>query len=205
MDSIQFQTAEFADNTPKCSACKTAIPCEFYQLAGHNICSNCAGVVRRHQELPSMAAFSRGLLYGAGAAVACFTGYTMILIATGMELGIIAIGVGYLVGRAVRKGSNGLGGRRSQIAAVLLTYFAITFSDVAMIYYAFSGVALQFPALTLLRFGLIGPFEDLTSVSGLLGLVILSFGLLQAWRITARDERALTGPFQREEAVPVGG
>jgi len=228
MDSIQFQTAEFADNTPKCSACKAAIPDEFFQLAGQNICSNCAEIVRRHQELPSMAAFSRGLLYGAGAALLCFIGYAAFIMITGIEVGLIAIAVGYAVGMAVRKGSNGLGGRRCQIAAVALSYFAITFSYIpvgireylkqspsqrAAVTEATKGksitekivptpgpAALLVGVVVLSGIALLTPFLNLTAgAGGILGLVILFFGLQRAWQVTKRDDRALTGPFRREE------
>jgi hypothetical protein len=53
----------------------------------------------------------------------------------GVEIGIIAIAVGYMVGKAVRAGSRGLGGRPQQILAVLLTYFSITTSYVAVGFY----------------------------------------------------------------------
>lgn len=229
MDSIQFQTAEFADNTPKCSACKAAIPNEFFQLAGQNICSNCAEIVRRHQELPSMAAFSRGLLYGAGAALLCFIGYAAFIMITGIEVGLIAIAVGYAVGVAVRKGSNGLGGRRCQIAAVALTYFAITFSYIpvgireyikqspsarAAAREATKGKsitaeiaptpgpsALLVGVVVLSGLALLSPFLNLASGGGILGLIILFFGLQRAWQVTRRDDRALTGPFHREETA----
>jgi hypothetical protein len=54
--------------------------------------------------------------------------YALVAILTGLEVGLIAILVGYMVGRAVRHGSGGLGGRPQQILAVVLTYFAITTS-----------------------------------------------------------------------------
>jgi hypothetical protein len=38
--------------------------------------------------------------------------------------------VGWLVGKAMMKGSNGMGGRRYQVAAVILTYFAISVAEI---------------------------------------------------------------------------
>jgi hypothetical protein len=225
LDSLQFQKAEFADNAPRCTACKLGFGSEFFQLAGQNICPACADLVRKNQEHPSNSAVARGLLYGAGAALVCFIGYAAIIMITGMSLALVAILVGYLVGSAVRKGSRGLSGRRCQIAAVALTYLAITFSyipagireamkqDTAaktearqskageppkegslfVAILALSGVAIVFPFLAL---------GD--GFSGILGLLIIGLGLQRAWRLTARDERLLTGPFQREEAPAVG-
>jgi hypothetical protein len=70
---------------------------------------------------------ARGVLYGAGAALACSVCYAIITIVTGLQLAIASIAVGFLIGRAVRVGS-GSGGRRLQILAVALTYLSITTS-----------------------------------------------------------------------------
>lgn len=52
---------------------------------------------------------------------------------TNSELGIVAIGVGLLVGLAVRKGAAGRGGARYQALAVILTYVSITSSYVPLV------------------------------------------------------------------------
>ncbi len=52
---------------------------------------------------------------------------------TGYEFGLVAIVVGLLVGGAVRKGSNGRGGRRYQLLAVFLTYTAVVVTDSSLI------------------------------------------------------------------------
>lgn len=70
-------------------------------------------------------AYSRAVLFGIGAAIAGCVGYALFEIATGIMLGYIAIGVGFLVGWAMKKGSGGLGGRRYEITAALLTYAAV--------------------------------------------------------------------------------
>jgi hypothetical protein len=70
--------------------------------------------------------FGRALLFGSGAAVAGAAIYYAILAATGYSVGIIAILVGYIVGRAVNVGSHGKGGRKYQFLAALLTYFAMS-------------------------------------------------------------------------------
>jgi hypothetical protein len=70
--------------------------------------------------------FGRAILFGSGAALAGAAIYYAILAATGYSIGIIAILVGYMVGRAVNVGSNGKGGRKYQFLAALLTYFAMS-------------------------------------------------------------------------------
>lgn len=224
MDSLQFQKAEYAGNAPKCTACKADLGPEYFQLAGQNICGNCAELARKDQDRPSHAAFTRGLFYGVGMAAACLVGYAAIIMITGMEFALVAILVGYLVGSAVRKGSNGLGGRRCQIAAVALTYLAITLSYIpvgireAMRQEAKTtdpqpsttaepanagGLAAAIAVLSGLA--IVSPFLGLgEGISGILGLLIIGFGLQRAWQLTARDERVLAGPFHREEASAVG-
>jgi hypothetical protein len=52
---------------------------------------------------------------------------------TGYEFGLIAIVVGFLVGAAVEKGSNGRGGWQYQTLAMFLTYTSIVSSYVPLI------------------------------------------------------------------------
>src|SRR5579875_687998 len=75
---------------------------------------------------------TRALLYGAGAALAGCIGYALFGILTGITLGYAAVGVGWLIGKAMRKGSGGLGGRRYQVTAALLTYAAVAVAFVPM-------------------------------------------------------------------------
>jgi hypothetical protein len=93
-------------------------------------CGKCAAQARDGQPADSHAAFLRGLLLGGGAAVVGLILYATFTILTDLYIGFIALGVGWLVGKAMMKGSNGMGGRRYQITAVLLTYFAISVAEV---------------------------------------------------------------------------
>lgn len=200
MDSLQFQKAEFADSTPNCSACKVSIKGPYYQLAAQKICAACAELARINQQRPPNSAVLRGTIFGAGMAAVCSAGYAAIVMVTGMELALVAIAVGFMVGRAVRRGSDGLGGRRCQAAAVVLTYLAITMSYIPLMVRdaavkdvtaaAYMAVALFYPLLALTD-----------GVSGILGIVIIAFGLMQAWKQTARDPRVITGPFTLEEGT----
>jgi hypothetical protein len=45
-------------------------------------------------------------------------------------IGYVSLAVGWMVGKAMMKGSGGLGGRRYQIAAVLFTYAAVSVAAV---------------------------------------------------------------------------
>ena len=77
------------------------------------------------------AAYVRALAYGIGAAVIGMIGYALIaILLQGWVISYMSIGVGWLVGTAMMKGSNGFGGRRYQIAAALLTYAAVSMAAI---------------------------------------------------------------------------
>ena len=78
-------------------------------------------------------AFLRALAFGAGAAALGTIVWSLIINLLNMELGLIAIGVGLLVGVAVRKGARGRGGWKFQTLAMALTYMSITASYVPMV------------------------------------------------------------------------
>jgi hypothetical protein len=64
--------------------------------------------------------------------------YALVAIILNAEIGLIAILVGWMVGKAIRHASNGMGGRPQQILAVTLTYFAISTSYIPVMIYQFS-------------------------------------------------------------------
>jgi uncharacterized protein (DUF983 family) len=127
-DVPQFATAEYAHipGTERCRICSSSIFNDYYRVNNQMACAKCAGEAREGQPSDSHAAFLRGLVLGVGAAVLGLILYATFTIATDFYLGFIALGVGWLVAKAMLKGSNGIGGRRYQIAAVLLTYGAIS-------------------------------------------------------------------------------
>lgn len=112
--------------TAHCRICGRSIFGEYYRVNHQLACAKCAGESRAGQPLDSHAAFNRGLLLGAGAALLGLVLYASIQIATSFYVGYIALGVAWLVAKAILKGSSGIGGRSYQIAAVLLTYAAIS-------------------------------------------------------------------------------
>jgi hypothetical protein len=153
-----------------------------------------------------------------------------VTIVTGLTLALISILIGFMVGKAVRRGCMDLGGRPQQILAVALTYFAITSGYIPVFIYhaakrnqqtavakpanpnAQPQIATSEPTKTsapryslitalmlLLLIALAAPFLSLSAgVSGILNLLIIFFGLQQAWRLTRRAEIVITGPYTAE-------
>src|SRR5579863_4707452 len=228
VESLQFRRAQPIDTTessaPKtCAACKQLMSGEYYQVQNHVICFSCAAKIRAGQQSQKPVPLFRAVLYGAGAAVAGCLLYAIVL-AMGVQIGIVALAVGWMVGKAIRDGSYGTGGRPQQILAVALTYFAIStsFFPAAVFVGVKHGIEAKSvdksqPATTaqppvqeakpkisggaalsgLLIFAVISPFLELkySPVGGLISLFILFIGLQRAWAMTARHEIIVTGPY----------
>ena len=69
-------------------------------------------------------------MFGIGAAILGLIGYAAFTIVTGIMIGYISLAVGWLIGKAMRTGSRGIGGRRYQIAAALFTYAAVSMAAI---------------------------------------------------------------------------
>lgn len=93
-------------------------------------CEGCVQELQRRQPADSHTAYVRGLLYGVGAAIVGMAGYAAFTILTDIYIGYVSLAVGWLVGKAIMLGSKGIGGRRYQIAAVILTYAAVSIAAV---------------------------------------------------------------------------
>ena len=103
---------------------------DYYRVNGAMACVHCAEKVRGNLPKDSHAAFVRGIMFGIGGAILGLILYSAFSIITGLIIGYVSLAVGYIVGKAILMGSKGLGGRRYQIAAVLLTYAAVSLSAV---------------------------------------------------------------------------
>ncbi|MFN7921602.1 MAG: hypothetical protein U0Q16_15990 [Bryobacteraceae bacterium] len=181
---------------------------------------------------PGARGILRALLFGSGAAFLGMIVYFIVLATTGYEIGYLAIGVGWLVGRAVRHGGFGRGGRKLQWIAVGLTYLSITGSYLVLgIKELASGkqasaVAAksntgqvkgaatdppkdaknesepqgpvtfgQFLVALVMLFFLTLAIPFMGGFSNILGLLIIAFGLFEAWRINRKPPPEVTGPF----------
>ena len=217
----QFATAEFAPGAPKlaCAACKQPIAGQFFKINGSPTCAECTSKIQAQFPKDSHAAFVRALGFGIAGAVAGFALYVIFALTTGLVIGWVSLAVGFIVGKAMSFGSGGVGGRRYQVTAVLLTYLAVSMSAVPIAIHqmrqhqaqtqsqapAQSGektAVLKSPHMNLARalgvltlLGIASPFLDLQNpVHGLIGLVILFVGIRFAWRFTAASTLDVSGP-----------
>jgi hypothetical protein len=128
----QFGTAEYAVGAAqdRCKSCNQSLGSTYYRVNGMLSCAYCGEQAKLHRPKDTHQTFVRGLLFGIGGAILGLILYAAFGIITGLMVGYISLAVGYLVGKAMMKGSNGVGGRRYQIAAVLLTYAAVSIAAV---------------------------------------------------------------------------
>lgn len=132
-DPLQFDHAELASPSA-CGACKTTLGQTYFQAAGQMLCGNCAGEVRKAIDGTGSRGgrLMRAALLGVGAGALGAIIYFVIMELTGLNIGLVAILVGVLVGRAVRRGSGGRGGRGYQFLAAGITYVSIAATFVPM-------------------------------------------------------------------------
>jgi hypothetical protein len=128
----QFATAEYSAPQPaaSCKVCGQPITASFYRANGSMVCGRCADRIKRETPQDSHAAFVRSFLFGLAGFAIGLALYAGFVIATGISIGYISLAVGWIVGKAMMMGSGGVGGRRYQITAVLLTYAAVSMAFV---------------------------------------------------------------------------
>lgn len=128
----QFGTAEYIGKSGNdhCHFCHRPIAGQYYRANDSMACADCAR--QAHDELAkdTHAAYMRALAFGIGAAIVGLALYAAFTIVTGLAIGYVSLAVGWMVGKAMMKGSNGVGGRRYQITAVLLTYAAVSMAAI---------------------------------------------------------------------------
>jgi hypothetical protein len=263
-DELQFDHAEFHAAAPTavtCGFCRRPIDDQYYQINTAVVCDGCRQAVETaFGRGPGLFGFLKASVFGflaaaAGAAII----YAVAAIAH-ISAGIISIFVGFLVGKAVRKGSGLRGGLPYQLLAVFLTYSAVAWSSLPFFLQALhekaavrqdakatnlgqakvqapkavaiekdspakkAGVnraksepvaaaaaagpnvprpsllgflgALAMFTLLLMAFAYATPFLGLSDPSSLIGLLIIFFGLQQAWRLTRKVSLTVNGPFR---------
>jgi hypothetical protein len=142
-ESLQFDQVDLpaAADIKSCALCQTQITDTYYEAGGAVVCPACSEKLTGRNV--GAKAFPRALLYGAGAALLGTIVWFLIMKLADLELGIIAIAVGFFVGRAVRVGSGGRGGWRYQALAMFLTYASICSSYVPFIIKGFSQISAE--------------------------------------------------------------
>jgi hypothetical protein len=246
---IQLDRADFAQPGsagPRCDVCGNALMGHYFEINGKMACERCRYAVEEaFSRKGGAGGFFKAALAGLGAAVAGSVLYYAVREATGYEIGLISILVGWGVGKSVHWGSRGKGGWVYQTLAIFLTYMAIVSTYLPAIFaefgknaqkekaaataparagqptapaggtakpaqspkpkedISFGRAMMGLGALFLLLMAL--PF--LAGFKNILGLLIIAFGLWEAWKINRRTALSISGPFQvgaAPAALPAG-
>jgi hypothetical protein len=205
---LQFDrvVAESAHSAPTdtlavtCSRCKASIETSYYDVNGHVLCSDCRSAVISATETPrGIAPLITAGAFGLGAGVVGAAIYYAVIAIAHLEIGIVAILIGYMVGYAVRKGSGERGGRRFQVLAVALTYVSI-----ALAYTPLAVRGLGYLDLSVLPLVRLSAFVAALPVlmawssfpSGLISAFIILIGMRQAWKMTGAPSWQILGPYR---------
>ena len=130
-DDLQFDRAvdssAASGGSVVCSKCNAPIRMYYYHVDGETACSTCKGSIERARGGPGKSGpgMLKAVLYGLGAAIAGAMIYYAVMEYLDLEIGVVAILIGFMVGYAIRNATAGQGGRKFQILAAGLTYFAV--------------------------------------------------------------------------------
>ena len=178
----------------QCTACHRPITGSYHTLNGEAVCESCRVTLSAiSAPVREPLAIAKALLLGFGAALVGAVIYWAVIRFFSLEIGIVAVLNGWMIGKALRMGSGGRGGRILQISAALLTYLSV-----GMAY-----VPLATPASVPLGLGslisaFILPFAVIFASlpGGLISALIIGFGMMQAWQLTGTPTLVLQGPFR---------
>lgn len=252
VSTLQFETAEYAGDQPpaemKCGTCGQPIANQYYSVGTLIVCPQCRDEYLAHRHSGTrLSRFFSAIGLGLLAALAGSILWFAVRKFSGYEIGLIAIVVGFLVGKAVSKGSRGRGGWGYQLLAVFLTYSSIvvqyvpdviemlikehgqsaqvaddspadrsstTTATSAMSTTRSAGstiteddtiaageepnlilalLALLLLTVIVLVIAFVAPV--LAGFENVIGLLIISFALWEAWKLNRRTDVPIAGPF----------
>ena len=220
---LQFDRAEPTGGPAgsTCAACRQPITGTYFEINGNVVCASCRdGVISQWTRGGSAGRFAKALGLGILAMVGCSIVWYAVLKLTDSQWGILAVVVGFAVGTAVRKGSNGRGGWRYQALAIFLTYTAIVSSYVPFIIEGMRQGSAEVASDSLVKveaekaavaeppsggafvlgivflLGLLYATPFLAGLENAIGILIIGFALYQAWKLNTKAELRITGPYQ---------
>lgn len=212
VDELQFDRAERTEPVAGglCAYCNRPLDGTYYEINGRAACERChAQLLASLEKHGPVVSFVVATAFGVAAATLGSLLWYAVRAATGYEIGLIAVAVGFAVGFAVRKGSHNRGGPLYQALAVVLTYVGICAQYVPDLWTgwreqpdaaAAGGGALVIAFVVVCVLSLAAPF--LAGLQNLIGILIIGFALYEAWKLNRRVPLQISGPFRVESAAP---
>ena len=136
MASLPVPPVERGKSTPAasrkdlCEKCRKPLEHWYFRVNGAMHCLECAKSERNMAPRDSEAAYTRAVLFGGGVAIAVFFLYVVLGITTIWVFEYSAIVLGLVIAKMMMVGSKGIGGRRYQWTAVILTYATVSVAAV---------------------------------------------------------------------------
>jgi hypothetical protein len=207
---IDFDRADFADAPSasvgggvECSLCKRPITTEYWQYLGKILCESCRGVVARSiDEAQGGESLGKAVLLATAVALGTGLGYALFVELTHIQFALVTIGIGWAIGRTIQRVTRGFGSVKHQIVAVALTYVASAMGYLPAILGGIANahtadLSLVRTAATAIAIMLAAPFIEMKGgLGGILGLLIMFFGMQTAWRVSKGVGGNLTGPHR---------
>lgn len=192
--AIPISGAAGRDAMVQCSVCQRVIAASYHTVNAAPVCDSCRTTITAlTAPVREPGPIALALLLGFGASLVGAVIYWAVIRFFSLEIGIVAVLNGWMVGKAMRTGAGGRGGRVLQVAAAMLTYVSV-----AMAYLPFAlsdggsiGLAALIPALALPIYVIIGSLPG-----GLISALIIGFGMVQAWQLTGTPAMDIQGPFR---------
>lgn len=187
--------------TPRvCQSCNAALSDRYWWVDGVVSCARCVGEVRRAEARARRASsLARAALHAAPVVAVGGAGYALLVWATDAWFSWVTIGLGYLIGVAVRSAAGRFSTRQHQALAVALTYVTVCLGNVAPVAQALRPEG----AFAVLPVCLLMPLLALANgFSGAVSILIVGVGLREAWRRSAGAAPTVAGPHMLRCAGP---
>lgn len=223
---LSFERAAYttqAAGGPPCANCAGALGEHYWQWLAKPFCAVCRD---RMMELfaasQSKRAFGRAVLLGGLTAIGCGIAYAFFANWKG-QWALLTIGIAYLIAKVMRHASGGIGGRKYQVLAVALTYLASAMGYAPAVYKGFQSSIHEYRPASASTTPKEMPLEDsnarvtavflaavmattlvaplLFAPSSPIGLLIVGFGLWEAWKLSRGLPLTLDGPYRAAPAT----
>jgi hypothetical protein len=211
-EPINFDRAEYVEVSElNCKLCREPLRYEYYDMSGGTICRQCRDKIVEGRDVGGgFQRFLRAAAFGLVAAAIGAVLYALIVKLTGLEIGLVAVLLGFMVGKSVSTGSYHTGGWRYQALAMFLTYAAICVGYMPAILRGAGGRYTLALIVVAFLISLSVPFGVLIygGMSGILGPIIIGIGLYEAWKLNKPGLSSIGGPYPispPRESIPLAG